>query len=418
MTLTLYKKVKNKGVISVFLVLISFGIKAKDFKELILEIQNNEFLQAQFEQANAFKAKAQADGSFGDPKLSIAAINLPQSSLSHNESMMTGYQFTLSQNLSLSGKYGKLEEAVNSQAKSVKASAKQLKREYEALLWNYMIKFEELESEKKIILDNLDWVSNYLKISKRLYSTGKVPQQAVLDIQIRLSEQKSLLEQNKYNEKALRARLSTLLSYEKNLDVHLNTVPWRHLDSWNNLKSDSDYKLEALKEKLKASELKVSAMSRNYIPDITIGLSYTKRNQIDGLGDFVGASITIPLPSSDKRYAAKNETVASKRKSEFEYKHYLKTKPNSLREYKFEIENYISQLNILENESIKFAKSSRDVIAKSYSRGAADYLELLRAELQYQKQLLKKIILNSQLKTKKVQYLLVKGSELTPWSQK
>ena len=71
-----------------------------------------------------------------------------------------------------------------------------------------------------------------------------------------------------------------------------------------------------------------------------------------------------------------------------------------------------NQLQVLQKETLKYSKSSRDVTAKSYSRGGAVYVELLRSELQYQNQLIKEINLIANLKTKKINYLFVNGSSL------
>ena len=75
-------------------------------------------------------------------------------------------------------------------------------------------------------------------------------------------------------------------------------------------------------------------------------------------------------------------------------------------------ENIEKQLEILRQETLKFARSSRTITAKSYSRGGSDYVELLRSELQYQKQLLNEVDLVSSLKNYKLNYLFLKGDNL------
>ena len=297
-------------------------------------------------------------------------------------------------------------------SESLKAQAGQLKREFTKALWELSAHKEKLVQERIVLKENLDWIENNLKITNRLYSTGKVPQQAVLDIQIRKSELASLIEQNRYAIESVKYQIAALLDFKKPVELNLKTVPWGTLNKWKTALSDEDYREQAIKQELQASDLKLPAQNRNIIPDVTVGISYTKRNNIDGLGDFVGASISIPLPSSDKRYAQKREAVQEKLSAEKRYRHYLNTKPNTLKEIELQILDLENQLMILKKQTIKFAKSSRDVTAKSYSRGGADYLELLRAELQYQNQLMKEITLIAKVKTKKIEYLYINGSKL------
>ncbi len=400
-----------KGILFLF-VILSSSLRAESFQELKASLDEHELLQSHLSKAMALREKAGDSGSWGDPTLTVAAVNFPQGSLDQNESMMTGYQFGLSQKLSLSGKYGKMRDSSNAMSESLKAQAGQLKREFTKALWELSAHKEKLVQERIVLKENLDWIENNLKITNRLYSTGKVPQQAVLDIQIRKSELASLIEQNRYAIESVKYQIAALLDFKKPVELNLKTVPWGTLNKWKTALSDEDYREQAIKQELQASDLKLSAQNRNIIPDVTVGISYTKRNDIDGLGDFVGASISIPLPSSDKRYAQKREAVQEKLSAEKRYRHYLNTKPNTLKEIELQILDLENQLMILKKQTIKFAKSSRDVTAKSYSRGGADYLELLRAELQYQNQLMKEISLIAKVKTKKIEYLYINGSKL------
>lgn len=385
---------------------------AESFDELMQKLESHDLVKSKIHQVQAMQEKAKQSGSWGDPKISISAMNFPKDSLRQNESMMTGIQFGLTQKISLSGKYGTIKESGLFQAKSYQAQTNQLKKEFLRTIWDISIQKERLTYEVEILQDNFEWIKNNLKITKSLYATGKVPQQAVLDIQIRKTELSNQIEQNKYAQKSLKYQLSVLLSSEKVLDVELDSIPWTYLDLWKESSADQDFRKIALKHHLHASDLKVSAQTRNYFPDITIGVSYTKRNDIDGMGDFVGAGLSIPIPVSDTRYAAKSEAVFEKMEAEKKYRNYLNIKPNILKKMELEIYDISNQLKTLQKETLKYAKSSRNITAKSYSRGGTDYVELLRSELQYQNQRMKEINLKAILKSKKVNYLYINGSQL------
>ena len=384
----------------------------KSFNELLEMLDKHELVSSEREKANALMQMARKNGSWGDPKLNISAMNFPVDSLKYNESMMTGVQLGLSQKLSLSGKYGKLKESGEESFKSKLASSKQLKRELARYLWLLGIEKEKLERINQILKENLNWLESNLKVSKRLYSTGKSPQQAVLDIQIRKSELTALIDQNKFEKESLKHKVSSLFESEQLIDINLSTIKWSYLDRWRESSNKYDFKKEELVHQLKSDEIKVMAQNRNLLPDITLGVSYTKRNDLDGLGDFVGASITIPIPSSSSRYAARKSSIYQKSATQKKLRNYIATKPSTLKSIELRINDLANQLKILKKQTLEFAKSSRDITAKSYARGGADYLELLRSELQYQSQLIKEANLLSNLKAQKLSYFFINGDAL------
>lgn len=392
--------------------LLTFNCYAETFNDLINLLEQHDLVRSELNKAKSILEKARKAGSWGDPRLSISAMNFPQDSLSRDESMMTGIMVGLSQKISVTGKYGKLRESGEENSKSKLAQTKQLKREFAKFIWAFGIEKEKLVKEHRILKENLAWIRSNLKVTKKLYSTGKVPQQAVLDIQIRQSELRAQIDRNSYDQDSIKYQLTALLSSKKKLDIQIETVPWNHLRNWDSAKEDNDYKKKSLKHRLRASDLRVTAQNRNLFPDITLGVSYTKRNDIDGIGDFVGASITIPIPTSSSRYADRKSAIFEKVAAEKKFKNYLISKDSQLNKMKNDIKDIDNQLTILQKETLKFAKSSRDVTAKSYSRGGADYLELLRSELQYQNQLLKEVNLIANLKNKKLNYLFLQGDDL------
>jgi len=401
-----------RNIIISFIVLSSFSVMAEDFKALLSKLEKHQLVESRLDLASSISKESESAGSWGDPMLDVAAVNFPKDTLNRDASMMTGIRFGLSQSLSLSGKYGRLREAKLEDASSTKAAGIQLKRSFARALWEIAAKNQLLIETKSILEENLSWVKNNLKITKKLYATGKLPQQAVLDIQMRKSQLDSDLGNVRFLLQSLEQELSSLLGSEKVLTLNSSSVPWNYLNNWNKGQNKSDYREKELKHNLKAQDLKVSAARRNLLPDVKLGINYTKRNSIDGLGDFVGASITIPIPTSSKRYADKSQALLKKLAAEKSYRHYKLTKPRVLQKVELEVRDLENQLRILNKQTLKYAASSRDVIARSYARGGADYLELLHSELQYQNQRLKKVNLDTTLKNKKVEYLFLQGDDL------
>lgn len=407
------------GKVLFFLFLVmSWQVSALDFRAVMNLLEEHELVEAQLEQAKSLKEEARKEGSWGDPTLNLAAVNFPRETLDRDVSMMTGIRVGLSQSLSLSGRYGVIEDSFFELAQSQEASGIQLKRTFARSIWEVAAEKKRLLEIKTILVENLSWIKSNLKVTKRLYATGKVPQQAVLDIQMRKSQLDSDLGNIKYSLLALGNELANLLSQEKAVDLNLESVPWRHLEKWQKAGDKSDYREKELAHQVKASDLMVSAKNRNFLPDVQLGVNYTKRNNVDGLGDFVGASITIPIPTSSKRYADKSQALMKKVAAQKRYRHYKVTKGKVLKKVEFEILDLENQLKILNKETLKYAKSSRDVIARSYARGGADYLELLRSELNYQKERVKRVNIEATLKKKKVGYLFIQGDDLLLGSKK
>lgn len=390
-----------------------YSLKAASFQELLDRLDQHELVTAQLQVADSISARSEKEGSWGDPMINLAAVNFPRETLNRDASMMTGIRLGLSQSINLSGKYGQIEASLQEMAASQKASGLQMKRTYAKSLWELAADKRRLTLMIEIFEENLKWTKDNLKVTKRLYATGKVPQQAVLDIQMRKSQLESDLSTIKSSLKGLESELKSLLGTNDLGDLDLKTIQWSYLEKWEKGAADFDFKEKELEHQVKSSDLKVSAKNRNFLPDVQLGFNYTKRNDIDGLGDFVGASITIPLPTSSKRYAAKTEAISERVAAQKRYRHYQNIKPMLLEKLALEIKDQESQLRILNKETLRFAKSSRDVTARSYARGGADYVELLRGELQYQNQLLKKIELETNLKKKKVAYLFFKGDALS-----
>ena len=150
----------------------------------------------------------------------------------------------------------------------------------------------------------------------------------------------------------------------------------------------------------------------NFVPDLTVGVAYTKRSNIDNKGDFVGASVSFPLPFSGKKYAYNSNAVFQKTVKERAFRNYKLKKRSKLKEIAFKKERYLKELDILKNKTLNFAKSARDITSRSYRLGNTSYVELLNAEINLQNYLLKKTELESTLDKLKIEGALLSGGKI------
>ena len=179
----------------ILLFLLPSTVLAQDFENLVKMIESHPLIQASESQVKANFEFAKQQGSFPDPVLSLKAVNYPIESLKNDESMMTGLQIGISQKVSLSGNYGFKERALKEQAKLSQIQTQYLKKELLKNLWVLSIDKRKIIKERDIIKENLEWIEDNLKLTKRLYETGKVPQVAVLEMQIQKSKLVSLAKQ-------------------------------------------------------------------------------------------------------------------------------------------------------------------------------------------------------------------------------
>jgi outer membrane protein TolC len=394
--------------ISVILILsFSLNSMAISFEEAIKALAKHDSIEEIGHKAKYYKEQASLKGSWGDPKLKVAAKNFPQDNLRRDQTPMTGIEVGLSQKISLTSKYGNIKKSFNSLAMASEYDAKDRIKELSRILWNSLIIQRKVKEELKILKENKVWISKILKVSKRLYSTGKSSQQAILEIQIRKSEIETEISNKSYELLEVDDEIIYLVG-SKSID--LSSIPWGVLDVISNERKD--FREMSLKERLKARDLNLSASKLNYIPDLTLFLGVTKRSNIDGNGDFVSASVSFPLPFSSEKYSKHGAAVQDKYSMKKKYQNFERVKQKNISRYKKQIDKLSRELKILKSKTVKYAKNSRAITSKSYGLGNSTYIELLQSELKLQKILLHKVMLKAKKDMSKVALKYILGEPL------
>tara|TARA_Y100000590_G_scaffold448120_1_gene584301 strand:+ start:230 stop:1459 length:1230 start_codon:yes stop_codon:yes gene_type:complete len=405
------KRIKRVAKMMKYFVVLFFissmEAKAITFEKAIKALQSHESVDSVRFKSKALSEEAELKGSWGDPKFKIAAKNFPKDSLKDDQTPMTGIEFGVSQKIALTTKYGNIEDAFKSLSNAYQFEADDKKEALTKAFWEILIIKRKVSEELEILKENNTWISKILKVSKRLYSTGKTSQQALLDIQIRKSEIESELNNKKYELSQIDDRLKYLIG---TADIKTASIPWKSLKTSSDKLKDN--KELSLKEKLKAKDLALSASKKNYVPDLTVSLGYTKRSDIDGNGDFVGAAISFPLPFSGEKYSKHGQAVQEKYMAVKNFENYKRQKNRDISVLRKEIEKLLGELSILKEKTIKFARNSREITAKSYSLGNSTYVELLQSELKLQKILMHKIMLEAKRDIKRATLKYVKGESL------
>ena len=405
------KRIKRDIKMMKYLVILfligSVEANAITFEKAIKVLSAHESVDSVNFKSKAVSEEAKLKGSWGDAKFKIAAKNFPKDSLKDDQTPMTGIEFGVSQKIALTTKYGNIEDAFKSLSNAYQFEADDKKEALTKAFWEILIIKRKVSEELEILKENNTWISKILKVSKRLYSTGKTSQQALLDIQIRKSEIESELNNKKYELSQIDDRLKYLIGTS---DVEETSIPWKSLKTSSDKLKDN--KELSLKEKLKAKDLALTASKQNYVPDLTVSLGYTKRSNIDGNGDFVGAAISFPLPFSGEKYSKHGQAVQEKYMAVKNFENYKRQKNRDISVLNKEIDKLLGELSILKDKTIKFARNSREITAKSYGLGNSTYVELLQSELKLQKILMHKVMLEAKRDIKRATLKYVKGESL------
>jgi len=398
---------KNRLFSLIFL--FSFNGFAITFKEAVEILKKHESVESINSKSTSLAKEAGLKGSWGDPMLKIAAKNYPKDTLKDDQTTMTGIEFGISQKISLTTKYGNIEDAFNSLSQAKAFEAKDQTTLLTKALWEVLIVRRKISKERNILEENLTWISKILTVSKKLYANGKISQQALLDIHIRKSELEGSLSNKSFELSQVDDQLHYLLGTNENI-LDEKTVPWNILEKIQTVKKD--FRELSLKQKIISKEYLLTAAKLNYVPDLSVSLAVTKRSNIDGNGDFVAAQISFPLPFSSATYSGHGKAVHEKHAAIKQYENYKKSNHRDASILKKEILKLKSELEILTQKTIEFAKNSRTITSKSYGLGNSSYIELLQSEIKLQKILLKKVMLESKIDLKKVTLKYVLGDSL------
>ena len=174
-------------IITALISLITIRADAKTFDELVKTIDNHSKIESPKDQKQAIYKEGKAKSSWEDPQIRFDATNLPSEDPKLGLSPMSSMGITLSQRIPLTSKYSNILKSYNSLADTQKYKLDILKREIILEVWNHAITKERIIKSIKIYKENMDWINGMIKVSGKLYLTGKVSQQAILDLKIRKS---------------------------------------------------------------------------------------------------------------------------------------------------------------------------------------------------------------------------------------
>ncbi|MBT6324844.1 MAG: TolC family protein [Bdellovibrionales bacterium] len=393
----------------ILLILISCDVFAFTFKDSIKKLDNHNKVLEITNRAKASLEEGREKGSWGDPKLKILAKNFPIKNLKYDQSGMTGVEIWVSQNIPLSSKYKKREEIYRSSSNAYILDSQDMKNFLAKELWMYLIINREIKEKKQILKENLKWIIENIQVSRKLYSNGKISQQAILELEIRKSELEVRISNKRFELDQVSENVFYLLGYKIDA-IDQSTIPWNILNKENlNIK---DHRELALQKRITVQDLKIKESKLGLIPDLSLSISATKRAANDGAGDFVGAGVSFSLPLSSQKYGRIHKNIYQKYSLSKKFEEYKRKKTKERLNFESDLLKLKQELNIVETKSLVFAKSSMNITSKSYGLGRSTYVELLQSELTLQKLLLRQSSLKSRIDLKKIDLRYLLGGKM------
>ncbi len=313
---------------------------------------------------------------------------------------MSGIVLGIAQKIPLGARASKKEDAFKQRAKQYHYQTEYNSQKLLANFWSKLIEHKRETEDISFLKENVAWLKSMVQVSKKLYSNGKITQQALLDIQIRLQQVQSSIAQKQGMIDSINAAIAYTVGKEVN--VSIKNIPWEKVKS---VKTHDDPMKASFKAAVLAAELDQASSKWAMLPDVTVAFSYTKRSNIDGRGDFVGVNFSMPLPfgttRSSQEAVAANQWVAAKSS----LKDYNQTKTTSLYSLT-KVASALEQQLALTKKSLSFARTAKEVSSKSYRIGGVSYFDLLQSELRLQEIELKANELEAKLSENYIQQKL------------
>ncbi|MCP4633426.1 MAG: TolC family protein [candidate division Zixibacteria bacterium] len=355
---------------------------------------NPDIIAADYE-LQSKKYSVSATGQLPDPQFSIGFLNLPHSSLSFNETPMSGISVGISQKFPWISKLTNQRKiaGLKYEISGINKHANQLRviRMISAAYYEYSYWLEV----EKIIEHNKDLIEGLINTAQTRYSNGYGSAKDVYNSQISLTklEYYQLEIENRKRDALL--LLSQLLDIDysqsglKDLKAHLPEIsalkdPAFYMESA--FRNNPGYNMSGKKTKL--SKKKYNLSKAAYMPDLTIGVEYRFRENapmdiLEG-EDFLSARLLMNLPLwflSKQR----NEVMAAKKmvlSAEAE-DHSMKNRiEKEISVLYSELRRLSKSVNLYENMLIPRAESALESVEIAYRVDKGDFHELIDAQIQ------------------------------------
>jgi outer membrane protein TolC len=355
---------------------------------LILAAENNNELQAAFQQWQAAIKRAVRADTLPDPRLNFGYYTTPL----ETRGGPARYKYGMSQTLPFFGKLGSKERIALREADGLKAKFDALKLTTFFEVKKIYYEYAYLSRAIEITRENIELLKYLEKIATTRYTTGSAKHSDIIRPQVELGKLEDRLNSLQDLKHPLAARLNALLDRSAETDIPFpDSIPVMSItDSNESLFArlgDSNPQLTYWQTVLAKAEAGKDLAERDYYPDFTFGLDVTEvdkaRNSgVIGNGQnpvMASMSFNVPLWFGSRAAAvdeSKAKIIAAKR-SRIGLERRLKA-DLELALYKYRDAG--RKINLYKDTLVPKAEQSLGVIMEAFMTGSGTSLDLIDAE--------------------------------------
>ncbi len=345
-----------------------------------IAIRNNPIIKSKKRSVEASKGRIKQANLMPNPKINLVAEEMPTNEIGLNESQN---MVSLSQKFEIGGKRRIRTDAAKKEKSildfdlqtTIKDITAETKKAY----------FEVITSQDglKLAKITVEIAESLKNISDKKFEAGDIAKLEVLKADVELSNAKNRVveaERNMFNAiKILQTIMGTPgVSLKKLVPVPVADVPPFKLEKLEELLLKNYPALQAQKNIVVLSLLKVKEAKRKRIPDIDFSVGYKRLSATDD--DTIQAGISLPLPFFNRNQGniiEANEISHKAKEDETAVKNKLMLQlHNAFSLYASSRELVRSFTDII----IPQAEQVLDIAKRGYAQGEFDYLEVLDAQ--------------------------------------
>jgi len=343
--------------------------------------------------ADAMAAVPSQAGALPDPKLSIAALNVPVDTYKFDQEPMTQVQIGFSQELPSFGKRGLRHDSAQYEALAGANEAEEtrlrVRRDVAQTWWRiaYLDRALDTVDRTRALLRQL------VAVAETKYKVGRGLQQDVLLAQLELSKLLDMELRFRSQRRQEQVRLNTLLNHPVDMPVVLPSTIREDLIAPATEAALLERAIEARpllharSKQLDASRARLQLAEKDYTPNFTVGAAYGFRdgNNPDGSErpDFVSVQLSMNLPLYA---AAKQSHGVTQRAAE------VTEKDMALNDARSQVQSEISrafsdyerartQVELLRTGIIPQSTQTATSMLAAYQVNKVDFLNVVRSQL-------------------------------------
>jgi len=333
---------------------------------------------------------ARVAGDLPDPSFSIAAMNLPKSSLSFDETPMSGINLSVSQMIPWPGESNAKSDIAFLESKLKGLDVISRKNRISRLIAHYYFEYSYWKLAETIVIENIDLMQSLIESSETAYANGLGSAQDVLRAHTTKSRLENRLTSIIRKQLSAKIQLAQLVDNESIVERELPAYFPENLESHNydSLEIENNPELSKADLSVSIADEKISLSRAEYWPDFMFGIDYRIRKDVPmdpvGAEDFVSAKIGFTLPlwflgkQNNKKRSAQSSLLAAREN----HKAIALRIDNQLRDAVLELATYKNQIAKYEDNIAVQAEAAYESAKIAYEVGEVDFNALLSARLE------------------------------------